>query len=121
MATSKQKKQLRDALVKSFSRDELDDLLLTEFDKRLEVLFGDVALERAGLDLVEYFDRRNELPKFVQVVRQARPNVPDLTAICDEISPATEWTGPELDIGGGSDDPRNYPRINVVIIGLFAA
>ena len=86
--TPQQWERLRDALVETFAREDLAELVRFNLPYRLDAIVNDQQdLKAVVFELIQDLDRKGELETLLRGVVRARPNKVELMALCREIAP----------------------------------
>lgn len=100
--SGQQLKQLTEAILAGFDRNDLEELLLLDLDVRLEHITGNDDLRKTVKDILDWAQKDERVGDLIQAMKRARPRSAAIAALAQMAAgqastpPPAQETGPQL-------------------------
>src|SRR5262249_41613982 len=76
-----QAKQLQEAILSGFDRSQLEQMVLTTLDRRLDIITAPGSLETVSFELIQWAERQGRTEELIRAVRQAPRRHPQVQSV----------------------------------------
>lgn len=108
MLTKTQRKQLHDAILRTFNHSSLERELLLELDKKLNAIASQGNFQNVVLDVIKTGEMEGWIQELVEALHKARPKEATFQMLCEssELSP-TDSKGKQIEKEETNDEIRH--------------